>query len=46
VNLTVDQRGCPRPMDGDGVGGARCDIRAVEFEFSSTFQIFVPVLTK
>ncbi|MBI3249188.1 MAG: DUF4215 domain-containing protein [Deltaproteobacteria bacterium] len=29
--LTTDQRGAPRPFDGDGVGGAACDIGAVEF---------------
>ncbi len=27
---TVDQRGAPRPEDGDGSGGARCDIGAME----------------
>jgi hypothetical protein len=26
----TDQRGVSRPRDGDGVGGARCDIGAVE----------------
>ncbi|MBI5668036.1 MAG: hypothetical protein HZC41_08500 [Chloroflexi bacterium] len=29
--LTTDQRGRPRPVDGDGSGGARCDIGAFEF---------------
>jgi len=30
-SLTTDQRGAPRPVDGDGVGGALCDIGAYEF---------------
>jgi hypothetical protein len=29
--LTTDQRGQPRPVDGDGDGTAACDIGAVEF---------------
>lgn len=29
---TSDQRGVPRPQDGDGDGGARCDVGAVELE--------------
>jgi hypothetical protein len=29
--LTTDQRGRPRPVDGDGDGTAACDIGAVEF---------------
>ena len=34
--LAQDQDGSPRPQDGDGVGGARCDMGAVE----SVDQIF------
>lgn len=30
--LAVDQRGRPRPVDGDGDGTARCDVGAVESE--------------
>jgi hypothetical protein len=29
--LATDQRGYPRTVDGDGVGGAVCDVGAVEF---------------
>lgn len=31
VNLTVDQRGYVRPADGDGSGGALCDMGAFEY---------------
>jgi len=30
-DLTTDQRGAPRPVDGNGDGVAACDIGAVEF---------------
>jgi hypothetical protein len=30
--LTTDERGFPRPTDGDGVGGPRCDIGAFELQ--------------
>jgi CSLREA domain-containing protein len=43
-DLTTDQRGFSRVVDGDGVGGARCDIGA--FELTQAFyQVFVPVAT-
>ncbi|MCG8456172.1 MAG: hypothetical protein MI919_07810, partial [Holophagales bacterium] len=29
--IEVDQRGVARPVDGDGVDGAECDIGAVEY---------------
>lgn len=32
ATLTIDQRGMPRPTDGDGAGGARCDVGASEFQ--------------
>jgi len=31
-SLSDDQRGQPRPLDGNGFGGAVCDIGAVEFD--------------
>ncbi len=40
-----DQRGVARPIDGDGVNGARCDIGAVEFEPGRVFfYMFLPWL--
>lgn len=32
VSLTTDQRGSPRPVDGDGNGKKRCDIGAFEVQ--------------
>ncbi len=40
ATLAVDQRGYPRTVDGDGVGGAVCDVGAVEFALNP-----VPTLT-
>lgn len=39
----LDQRGQSRPIDGDGIGGAVCDIGA--FEFVSDQPPFAPTLT-
>lgn len=35
--VTTDQAGRVRPFDGDGVGGAQCDIGAVEFDNDAIF---------
>lgn len=31
-NLTIDQRGFTRPVNGNGTGGSECDIGAVEYQ--------------
>jgi hypothetical protein len=36
---STDQRGVPRPVDGDGDGEAVCDIGAFEFQFPTTTAI-------
>ena len=36
----TDQRGAPRPVDGDGDGGAECDIGAVEVAPMADLAIF------
>lgn len=40
----TDQRGFPRPIDGDGLDGPRCDMGAFELELIETgFSIFLPL---
>lgn len=36
LDLTVDQRGYARPIDGDGNGNARCDLGAYEYNSPGT----------
>ena len=33
----TDQRGLPRPVDGDGIGDAACDVGAVEIQRDAIF---------
>jgi predicted outer membrane repeat protein len=42
----TDQRGVPRPIDGDGDGLAVCDIGAFEAPEYIVKEIFLPVVTK
>ena len=40
----TDQRGFPRPVDGDGINGPRCDMGAYEAELKILdFSIFLPL---
>ena len=41
-----DQRGETRPMDGDEVGSAICDIGAVEYAGDIQYQLFLPMIIK
>ncbi|HSA58872.1 MAG TPA: DUF4215 domain-containing protein, partial [bacterium] len=42
VLLTLDQRGFPRPIDGDLDGDARCDIGAVEADLCGDGTVQAP----
>ena len=42
---TSDQRGSTRPVDGDGAGGARCDVGAVEREAPAPEAPGVPTVS-
>jgi hypothetical protein len=45
--LTTDQRGTPRPLDGDGDGNAICDMGAYEFDPEHPLvQVFLPVVLR
>lgn len=41
----IDQRGFPRPVDGDGDGLAVCDMGAYEADFSG-FRLFLPSILR
>jgi hypothetical protein len=41
-----DQRGIDRPQDGDGSGGAQCDIGAYEAEPNQQYSVYLPQLRK
>lgn len=48
VNLgcpDLDQRGVDRPVDGDGTGGAQCDIGAFELDWEN-HAIYLPLIGK
>ena len=39
--IITDQRGLPRERDGDGTGGVRCDVGAVEFSNVASYDLEV-----
>ena len=43
---TTDQRGAPRPFDGDGDETAVCDIGAVEYGASTMLYVYLPIVVK
>ena len=43
----TDQRGFPRPIDGDGLNGPRCDMGAYEAELKMLdFSIYLPLILR
>ena len=42
----ADQRGEPRPQDGDGDGTDTCDIGAVEMPAVDSWSVYLPVIFK
>lgn len=43
----TDQRGFPRPLDGDGLNGPRCDMGAYEAELKVfDFSIYLPMIVR
>jgi hypothetical protein len=45
--LTTDQRGTPRPLDGDGDGNAICDMGAYEVDPEHPIrQLFLPIILR
>lgn len=43
----TDQRGFPRPIDGDGINGPRCDMGAYEAELKELdFSIYLPLILR
>ena len=42
----VDQRAYFRPVDGDGVGGPRCDMGAYEYGAVSALYTYLPIILK